>query len=62
MENFYRGLLEPETTRVAEVKTSYSFLTERHLQAAWLEQRYFHALKSAEGEEITVISPRDLES
>lgn len=57
MQNFYRRLLDPQAASLAEVKAAYCFLTERHLQAAWLEQRYFHALKTAEGQEIAVISP-----
>lgn len=32
------------------------FVTERHIQAMWLEQKYFSALHTAQGEKISVIS------
>jgi hypothetical protein len=36
---------------------NYHFITERHLQAMWLEQKYFKNLATDEGEPIEVISP-----
>lgn len=44
-------------TEVAEKKNVYHILTERHLQAMWLEQKYFHILKTCDGRHIEVISP-----
>lgn len=41
----------------SEKKNAYHILTERHLQAMWLEQKYFHTLKTSEGQTIEVISP-----
>ncbi len=41
----------------AETKFAYQYLTERHLQALWLEQKYFKDLRTADGERISVISP-----
>lgn len=41
----------------AEKRNSYNILTERHLQAVWLEQKYFKNLKTQNDELITVISP-----
>ena len=34
-----------------------SFLTERHLQAVWLEQKYFKCLRTTEGDSIEILSP-----
>lgn len=42
---------------VAENKTPYHILTERHLQAMWLEQKYFRSLKTLNGDPIEVVSP-----
>jgi len=36
---------------------SHHFLTERHLQAIWLEQKYFRNLKTSLGQPIIVLSP-----
>lgn len=58
MENFYRNTLPSYSSKpIQEQKKTYAFLTERHLQAAWLEQRYFHFLKMEEGKEVKVLSP-----
>lgn len=42
---------------ISETTATYQFLRERHLQAMWLEQKYFHPLSTAEGLPITVLSP-----
>lgn len=42
---------------VAEKETPYVIVTERHVQALWLEQKYFKNLQTAEGEPIHVLSP-----
>lgn len=41
----------------AEKKNAYHILTERHLQAMWIEQKYFKSLKTQDDELIEVISP-----
>lgn len=56
MDNRYSKLLMPYSPLVAEVKQNYSFLTERHIQAIWFEQKYFKGLKTASGEPIAVLS------
>ncbi|HEV8052724.1 MAG TPA: DUF2851 family protein [Parachlamydiaceae bacterium] len=45
------------TEAAAEKRNPYHILTERHLQAIWLEQKYFKNLKNQNDEVITVISP-----
>ncbi|MBA2728815.1 MAG: DUF2851 family protein [Parachlamydiaceae bacterium] len=57
MENPYRRLIENPIDAVAEKKHAYHFLTERHIQALWMEQKYVKNLTSSEGEAIEVISP-----
>lgn len=42
---------------VAEMEASYRFFKERHLQAIWLEQKYFKNLQTSEGLPIVVLSP-----
>src|ERR1700761_5455772 len=42
---------------IAENVVPYPFLRERHLQAMWLEQKYFKNLTTTEGEAIIVLSP-----
>lgn len=42
---------------VAEKSSSYLFFTERHIQAMWLEQKYFRSPTLQSGEQIRVISP-----
>ncbi len=44
-------------TSVAESSHAYLFLTERHLQAMWLEQKYFKNLVTEDGMPIEVLSP-----
>lgn len=56
--NFYSSLLESGPDLLSESSNeSYLYFTERHLQAIWLEQKYFSALTSSEGEPIQIISP-----
>ncbi len=53
----YKNLLAPYPCSVSEKKENYISLTERHLQAVWLEQKYMRPLMTADGEPIKVISP-----
>lgn len=62
MEYAYEEILYPEFTLefpdlLAETPHKYNFFSERHLQAVWLEQKYFKELKTADGLPVTVISP-----
>ena len=41
----------------AEKSSSYAWLTERHVQAIWFEQKYLMSLHTKEGERIEVLSP-----
>ncbi|MEI8366740.1 MAG: DUF2851 family protein [Parachlamydiaceae bacterium] len=53
-----RSLHSTQTTSQAEEsKTVYHVLTERHLQAMWLEQKYFKPLFSTNNDPIEVLSP-----
>lgn len=47
----------PCSSQVAESQNSYHVLTERHLQAMWLEQKYFKSLTTSAGIPIQVLSP-----
>ena len=42
---------------VAEKRANYYCLTERHVQAMWLEQKYFKQLSTNEEQPIKIISP-----
>lgn len=53
----YKSLLENIPQCISDKSQSYHFLTERHMQAIWLEQKYFKNLKTSSGEAIQVISP-----
>lgn len=53
----YQDLLNPLSDSVAEKKTGYHSLTERHIQAVWFEQKYFKNLMTPDGVPIQVISP-----
>lgn len=53
----YSFLLTTHYQNVQEGKQTYGYLTERHLQASWLEQKYFKNLQTVKGESIEVISP-----
>lgn len=52
----YASLLHPHPQLVAEEPAQYHCLTERHLQAIWLEQKYFRNLKTVNGEPVEVLS------
>ncbi|MBA3239575.1 MAG: DUF2851 family protein [Parachlamydiaceae bacterium] len=56
MVSRYSKLLMPFSQLAAENKQNFSFLTERHVQAMWFEQKYFKGLKTAAGEPIKVLS------
>lgn len=45
------------TLSIAETSQPYQVLSERHLQAIWLEQKYFKSLTTSEGIPIYVLSP-----
>jgi hypothetical protein len=55
----YPSLLAPTSPLWARENSSYQYrvMTERHLQAIWLEQIYFRRLVTASGKCIEVISP-----
>lgn len=53
----YASLLTQQPQIVAETPNQYTALTERHLQALWLEQKYFKFLKTASGGMVEVLSP-----
>ncbi len=57
MNHPYSQLLSSQPQIVQETANSYLYVTERHLQAVWFEQRYFKDLKTIHGETIEVISP-----
>lgn len=57
----YRSLINPVLTsksnQTAEQSQPYLYLTERHIQAMWLEQKYFKNLHTEDGRPIIVLSP-----
>jgi Protein of unknown function (DUF2851) len=55
--NCYGRLLNPFQAKVAETKHQYHFVNERHIQALWLEQKYFKNLLTIRNEVVEVISP-----
>lgn len=57
VQSQYADLLSPHQSVTCETATSYPLITERHLQALWLEQKYFKPLVTSEGLEIEVLSP-----
>ena len=57
MLNDYTRLLTPFPGSVAENEESYQFLTERHLQALWYDQKFFEFLKTDDNQPIQVLSP-----
>ncbi len=57
LRNCYSEILNPLAIQACEKKQSYAFVTERHIQAIWFEQKYFKDLKTSTGEAIHVISP-----
>lgn len=60
-ESNYSDLLQiipsNENQSVSEASIPYHFLRERHIQAMWLEQKYFRQLTTSDGSPITVLSP-----
>lgn len=52
----YQKLLNPFHI-LAEKKEEYTFFSERHLQAIWLDQKYFRNICTANGEPIEIVSP-----
>lgn len=54
--NLYEKLLQ-DPCEIAEKKFPYNFLTERHVQVIWFEQKYFKNLTTSEGLPIEVLSP-----
>lgn len=57
MENSYGRLIKDSFDTVAEKTHAYHFLTERHIQALWMEQKYIKNLATSTDEAIEVISP-----
>lgn len=53
----YSSLVGIRPASAAEAPASYHCLTERHIQALWLEQKYFKPLKTSTGLPIQVVSP-----
>ncbi len=53
----YRQILDGWPATACEAPREYQFVRERHLQAMWLEQRYFRQLKTHDGHPIEVVSP-----
>lgn len=57
----YKLLIDPlrntNQSSVAEKPSGYNCLKERHLQAMWIEQKYFRQLTTSQGIPIQVISP-----
>jgi hypothetical protein len=57
MGNCYSTLLqENRPLTLCDQKKAYNLVTERHLQAIWLEQKYFKNLATADGMPIEVLS------
>ncbi len=62
MNTFYSKLVSlPILSRskgsICEKKGTYSWLTERHIQALWWERAFFRDLCTQDGQPITVLSP-----
>lgn len=53
----YRRLVDSLPLQLADTKYPYTCMTERHLQAIWLEQKYFKNLTTNDGQPVTVIHP-----
>ncbi len=56
-EAHYQQLLSEWPALATEAKEDFACFKERHLQVMWLEQCYFSQLKTADGQEIEVVSP-----
>ncbi len=57
MQIHYPNLLLPSDDRVAEKPQRYETITERHIQALWLEQKYFNSLTTPDGQPVFILSP-----
>lgn len=57
MDNAYTRLLTPFPGTVADPNRPYQCLTERHLQAAWYDQKYLKNLTTCDASPIEVLSP-----
>lgn len=57
MSHCYASLVSNIPNAIAETSYQYQYLTERHIQAMWFEQKYFRSLVTSTGEPIHVISP-----
>lgn len=55
--NTYSKLIPQIIPQIFETPHSYECLTERHLQAMWLEQKYFRPLHTIDDRPIIVLSP-----
>lgn len=55
----YSDLLQPSSgvSECAEEKNEYYFISERHVQVIWFEQKYFKFLKTTKDDLVEVISP-----
>lgn len=53
----YSFLLNGRSRTLAETRYPYDYLSERHLQAMWLEQKYFKNLTTSDGQPIAILSP-----
>ncbi|MEM1283038.1 MAG: DUF2851 family protein [Chlamydiota bacterium] len=53
----YETLIDDAPLKVSEKEERYQFITERHVQVMWLNQKYFTPLTTTDGESIIVISP-----
>lgn len=57
MPSHYSNLLRNPLEVIKEPTQSYYYIKERHLQAMWLEQKYFKNFKTTDDLPIQVISP-----
>ncbi len=55
--DLYAQLFDRWPQAAEEPKSPAPMMTERHVQAMWLEQRYFKALTTRDGDLVTVIDP-----
>ena len=53
----YQQLIDRSPYYVSEAKVLSSDFTERHMQALWFEQKYFQGLRTANGDDVEVLSP-----
>ncbi len=55
--NSYSRLIAQSIENVAEKEHPYHLVTERHVQALWMEQKYIKGLALSTGETLEVLSP-----